>query len=403
MDPGRAPERRGVVGPVPGPEITPLAAFGAELIDAPPHPDWIVADGDRVWVAGVEPGVAVFRAGTGARVGSVAIEGELCGAPDTGFGSVWFPACSPSAIHRVSVATGKVTARIPLALPAEGEFTIGAGEGGVWAVLEPSGGSGRLARIDPASDRVVEVFEVPLGAWSVRAAHGWLWIACPSEDRVIRVDPADGAVTADIPTGRGPRFLVAGEDGVWVLNQTSGSVTHIDASGRVAASVEVDGGPMKGGDLAVGLGSVWVRGTTELVARIDPVRHEVVERIGEPTIGSASVAAVDGEVWASAGRGGVAVQDPRRGGERGAVAERGPAERLVPGHHQQLGAVPGGERRRQVHRVVAAERVAIGEIAGEMDDRVGDLDQTQLIPPFLEEEPRRAVGVRRRAATPMQR
>ena len=178
--------------------------------------------------------MAVFRAGTGARVGSVTIEGELCGAPDTGFGSVWFPACSPSAIHRVSVATGKVTARIPLALPAEGELTIGAGEGGVWAVLEPSGGSGRLARIDPG---------VGPGGRGVRGAA-----RCVERPRSPRValdrvpvrgpgDPGStrptAPVTADIPTGRGPRFLVTGEDGVWVLDQTSGSVTHIDAP-RVA-------------------------------------------------------------------------------------------------------------------------------------------------------------------------
>ncbi len=92
----------------------------------------------------------------------------------------------------MSVAAHEVIARIPLELPGEGEFTIGAGEGGVWAVLEPVGGVGRLARIDPASDRVAEVLEVPLGAWSVRAAHGWLWVACPDEDRVLRIDPADG-------------------------------------------------------------------------------------------------------------------------------------------------------------------------------------------------------------------
>lgn len=295
---------------MPRPEIVPLTALGVSRIDVRPHPDWILVAGDRVWVAGVSPGVAVFRPGTGERVGSVAIDGELCGAPDAGFGSVWFPTCSPAAIHRVSMATHEVTARIPLELPAEGEFAIGAGEGGVWAVLEPSGGSGRLARIDPASDRVAELLEVPLGAWSIRAAHGWLWVACPAEGRVLRIDPADGAVTAEVVTGRGPRFLVASADGVWVLNQTSGSVTHVDASGRVVATIDVDGGPMKGGDLAIGLGSVWVRGTTELVARIDPERHEVVARLGERTVGSASVAALDGEVWASAGAEGWLIRIP---------------------------------------------------------------------------------------------
>jgi hypothetical protein len=53
-----------------------------------------------------------------------------------------------------------------------------------------------------------------------------------------------------------------------------------------------------------------VRGTTELVARIDPERHEVVARLGEPTVGSASVAVLDGEVWASAGAEGWLIRIP---------------------------------------------------------------------------------------------
>jgi virginiamycin B lyase len=287
---------------VPDPPITPLEDVGAGSIEVRPHPDWIIAIDGRVWVTGVEPGIGVFEPGTGRRVGSVALTGGLCGAPDEGFGSVWFPACGPSVIHRVSLATQHVTASIPLELPPAGEFTIGAGEGGVWAVVEHQPASCRLIRVDPATDRVDDMFALPPGAVSVRAGHGSLWVACPTEDRVLRVDPRSGELTAEFTTGHVPRFLVVGQDGIWVLNQASGSVTHIDAiSNRVLATIEVDGCPMKGGDIAIGQGSVWVRGTTELVAQIDPVSHTLVARLGSPTVGSASVAATDGELWVSAG------------------------------------------------------------------------------------------------------
>lgn len=293
--------------------ITPLKALGAETIEVRPHPDWIIAANHRVWVTGIDAGVGVFEPRTGARIGSVAIEGELCAAPDAGFSAVWFPTCSPSAIHRVDVHSLEVVSSTPVELPAVGEFTIGASEGGVWAVLNERDGSSRLGVIDPTPDRtrVVREIEIPAGATSVRAGHGSLWVAYADERHVLRIDPERGVVTGEFETGRGPRFLVTGEDGVWVLNQESGSVTHIDSgSDTVVATVDVDHGPMRGGDIAVGEGSVWVRGSKEMIARIDPSTHTVVARYGEPTVGSASVAATDGMLWASAGAEGLLFRIP---------------------------------------------------------------------------------------------
>ena len=145
-------------------------------------------------------------------------------------------------------------------------------------------------------------WEIPVGGVSVRAGHGSLWVAYPAEDRVLRVDPTTGAIDSAFTTGSGPRFLVVGEEGVWVLNQASGSVTHIDpGSDEVAATIEVDACHMKGGDIAIGDGSIWVRGTRELVAEIDPMSDTVVARYGTPSVGSASVAALEGQLWISAG------------------------------------------------------------------------------------------------------
>jgi DNA-binding beta-propeller fold protein YncE len=284
------------------PSITPLADANTQLISVGPHPDWLIGANGHVWVTGIDGGVAVFEPVTGRRIRSIAIDGELCGAPDAGFDSVWFPTCGPAAIHRVASATFELTASIPVDLPPSGEFTIGAGERGVWAVLEERDGPGRLAGIDPDTDRIADVFEIPSGAFSVRAGHGGLWVAYPGEGRVRRIDPDTGGVVATIETERGPRFLVVGADGVWVLNQRSGSVTRIDAaSDTIVATIEVDGRSMKGGDIAIGHGSIWVRGTNELVAQIDPLSNTVVARFGAPSAGSASVAVVDGQLWISAG------------------------------------------------------------------------------------------------------
>ncbi|MEX0984666.1 MAG: hypothetical protein WD096_06405 [Actinomycetota bacterium] len=282
-----------------------MPELGARTITVPPGPDWIIGAGGLVWVAGIAGGVAVFEPRTGRKAGSISLEGDLCGAPDSGFGSVWFPSCGPAGIHRVSVASRRLEATIPLALLPGGEFAIGTGVGGVWAIVEGRGGVRSLARIDPTTNRVEDVFRVPASAVSVRAGHGSLWVAAPSGDRVFRIDPMTGAIEAASETGRGPRFLVLDDDGVWVLNQGSGSVTHISPAADDIASVPVDDVEMHGGDIASGAGSIWVRGTTELVAEVDPMTHAVVARYGAPSVGSASVAVVDGQLWISSGAEGV--------------------------------------------------------------------------------------------------
>jgi YVTN family beta-propeller protein len=88
---------------------------------------------------------------------------------------------------------------------------------------------------------------------------------------------------ASIEVGSGPRFLTVGEGGVWVMNQSAGSVSRIDpASNSVVATIEVDGEAIFGGDVTVGEGFVWLRGSHELVAPIDPATNRVIARIGSP-------------------------------------------------------------------------------------------------------------------------
>ncbi len=58
------------------------------------------------------------------------------------------------------------------------------------------------------------------------------------------------------------------------------------------------GGPIQGGDIAVGGGYVWARITEVLVAQIDPATDTVVARYGPPSA-SGSVDADDQAVWVS--------------------------------------------------------------------------------------------------------
>src|SRR5262249_62033737 len=113
------------------------------------------------------------------------------------------------------------------------------------------------------------------------------------------IDPKTNTVVATIPVRVQPRFLAVGEGGVWVLNQTDGSVSRIDPqTNKVVATIDA-GVPGFGGDIAAGEGGVWVRATKTRLLMIDPKTNQVVKRFGPPQ-GSGAVRAGNGAVWVSA-------------------------------------------------------------------------------------------------------
>jgi YVTN family beta-propeller protein len=280
------------------PEITSVRRAGGEAIPAPVDADWVLVDYGHAWVSGVGKGIGFYDAKTGRFKGSVAVPQSPCASMDSGFGALWTATCGERGVARIDPTTGELTGWVPVDVPSEGESSIGAGEGGIWAVADGDGCSGCvLVRIDPDTVEITDTYAVPEGGTAVRAGLGGIWITYTSEDRVVRVDPGLGEVVAEIDLGSGPRFLDVGEDGVWVMNQTDGSVSHVDpASDTVVATIPVDGAAIFGGDVMVGAGFVWLRASSELVAQIDPATDRVVARIG-PAQASGGAHADGGQLW----------------------------------------------------------------------------------------------------------
>lgn len=272
---------------------------GGEAIRAPSSADWILVDFGHAWVSAMGEGIGLFDAETGRLQGSVAVPQSPCAGMDSGFGAVWTATCGTRGVARIDPSTGKVTRWVAVDVPAEGESSIGAGEGAIWAIADGDDCSGcALVRIDPETVNVTDSYDVPEGGTAVRAGMGGIWITYSSGDRVVRVDPETGAVVAEIDVGSGPRFLDVGQGAVWVMNQLEGSVSHVDpTSNEVVATIPVDT-VIEGGDLTVGTGFVWLRATSEVVAQIDPATDRVVARIGRPRA-SGSAYASDGQLWIS--------------------------------------------------------------------------------------------------------
>jgi YVTN family beta-propeller protein len=279
------------------PEIASIEQVGGQAIRAPSSADWVLVDSGRAWVSAMGEGIGFFDAATGRLQGSVAVQ-EPCASMDAGFGAVWTATCGERAVARIDPETSRVTGWVAVDVPAEGESSIGAGEGGIWAIADGDGCPGCvLVRIDPETVEIADTYDVPDGGTAVRAGLGGIWVTYADEDRVLRVDPETGEVVSEIDVGSGPRFLDVGEDGVWVMNQGDGSVSHIDpTSDSVVATIPVDGSAIFGGDITVGAGFVWLRGGAELVAQIDPATDRVVARIGQAQ-SSGGAHADDGQLW----------------------------------------------------------------------------------------------------------
>lgn len=280
------------------PKITSMKKAGGESIRAPASADWVRVAFGRAWVSAVGKGVGFYNARTGRLQGSVAVPQSPCASMDPGFGALWTATCGKRGVARIDPATGELTHWAPLDVPSEGESSIGAGQGGVWAIADGRGCSGCvLVRLDPERVEIAETFDVPEGASAVRAGLGGIWITYSEEDRVAHVDPKTGAIVSEIDVGSGPRFLAIGEGGVWVMNQLGGSVSHVDpTTDKVVATIPVDEEAIFGGDITVGAGFVWLRASSEMVAQIDPATDRVVARIGSPRA-SGGAHAGEGQLW----------------------------------------------------------------------------------------------------------
>jgi streptogramin lyase len=283
------------------PAIQSVAEAGGVAIPATNQADWMLVAQGRVWVSGLGKGVGVYDARTGRSLGSVTVPQPPCAAMDEGFGAVWTATCEPGGVSRIDPATARVTGRVELAMVSDGESSIGAGEGAVWAIIDGSDcGHCVVARIDPKTVKVTARYPVPDGATAVRAGLGGVWITYAESDSVVRLDPSTGKTVATIPVASEPRFFDVGTDAVWVMAQAAGALCRIDPVGnRLVGCTVIDRGGVEGGDLTVGDGYVWFRGTDELVAQVDPKSGAVVRRIGAAE-GSGSASAGSGQLWISA-------------------------------------------------------------------------------------------------------
>ncbi len=289
---------------------TLIAARAVATLKVAGFADFLVADGKAVWVTNRGRIEKLDR--EHAQPVLTATVPSPCGAMAVGFGAVWVANCRDSSVYRVDRKSARVVAMIPTGLAdRRGELSVAVGAGSVWVLSDRAG---VLSRIDPRTNSVIARITVAPNSFAAVFGFGSVWISntgapnagapnagstTAASGSVQRVSPATNQVVATIPVGPTPRFLAAGERGVWTLNQGDGTVSRVDPKTNAVTATIAVGVPGGGGDIDAGGGAVWVRASRVLLSVIDPRSNRVVERLG-PVAGSGAVRVAGNAVWVTA-------------------------------------------------------------------------------------------------------
>jgi Protein kinase domain len=177
---------------------------------------------------------------------------------------------------------------------------LAAGFGGIWAVFA----DGTLAEISPRSFDVVGRTDLP-GADNIDVSDDDVLVTDKLGEVLRVIDPRTFQIRGEIAVSGNITDIESGDEGVWVLDPTNGSVTEIDlAGGRTGRSWDVGTGAR---DLGIGSGWIWVAKADGTVLRVDPLTGErLVIDIGTELVALAVSEDPREPVWVYAG----AITDP---------------------------------------------------------------------------------------------
>jgi streptogramin lyase/class 3 adenylate cyclase len=298
LDPEVAAELRDRIQPTPGlrRRRVPIAIGAAVVVVAIAIGGFLLTRNEETVIPGPNT-VAEIPAGANAFSRAIGV-GDTPSGVAAGEGSIWVINQSDSTVTRIDpvgdqpVVATKSTFGVPTG--------VATGEGATWITtgFGAAGTEGTLDQLDPASNDITPVQNVTAAAKAVAVGSGSVWVTDGVNDRVLRIDPATGAVVA-IQVGERPAAIAieSGEGGsVWVANALGQSVTRIDPSDDEPQRFDLASAPT--GIAVDDKGNVWVTSSeANSVTRLDPTGHTVVTITNGVPRGPAAIAVAGGRVW----------------------------------------------------------------------------------------------------------
>jgi streptogramin lyase len=221
---------------------------------------------------------------------SIAVGTDPIGITATGTGEVWVAVAGDDKVVRVAGAGGGSTAisvpGTPLRLRATRDGAA------LWATTFRNGS---VVRVDPATGRITDEVPVGAGAEGVTEAFGSIWVAAQDAGLLTQVDPGRRTVRHKVDVGSGVRLVVAGAGALWLADHASGELVRVDPKTyRLRRADRVCDGPE---DLVASGTTIWVTCSTgeELVA-VRTTDLVVTSRVALDGTPDAITAAPDGSL-----------------------------------------------------------------------------------------------------------
>lgn len=235
---------------------------------------------------------------------------------EPGFGSVWVS--STRALTRIDPDTNDVEAVIPLPPSRNIPGLIGMGTDSVWlSVFDQD----VVERIDPSTNEIVA--SIPLhGPFEPLEAGGFVWVPMHLDrgGRVAKIDRATNEVVDIFDVGNarngldGAQFMAVAEGDLWTTVFSLYGLARFDLETETRVDVIRTMFPGPGGHLILADGSLWVAGgaaphaSLSWVVRIDPVSGAITK--AWPVVFPQGLAAAFGTIWASTWQGRIVGIDP---------------------------------------------------------------------------------------------
>ena len=250
------------------------------------NPSGIAIGDGKVWVSSYERDrLTPIDEQTGRR-GKALETGDGPAGLAVGGGSLWISQTSAGNIGRLDLGLGRLVGS-PTPLSSGDGDVIEVGEGAVWA-SNTSEEDPEVGRIDPRTGKLTKRIPIREGSeGDIAVGEGGVWVVNRERSSITYIDPRRAEVEgAPVIVGR-PVEDFAGEvavcaGAVWATSPEDDTVSRIDPrSRRVVEAIKVRSGV--GGDLAVGLGYVWVIDDSSFLVRVDPATNA---QAGNPLAGS---------------------------------------------------------------------------------------------------------------------
>jgi streptogramin lyase len=203
------------------------------------------------------------------------------------YGAVWVANDGSGTLARIDPATNRVTRRLKL---RPGLFSLTHGFGALWAVNYKTS---TLARVDPRTGRVrsVRVGAVP---FDVAAAFGHVWVTAWEAGRLVEVEPTTMRIVRRIAIGPRPTGLHVAGGRLWVgFGRSATAIARFDPKNGNVERVPV--GVRAPSWFVAGARGLWIQAADNVLVHVED--GHVVDRLTFGRTLAQGALAPDGTLW----------------------------------------------------------------------------------------------------------